>query len=152
MLSPLPSFFFNERRPRVSAKRSGTSIIITPDTQGGTTRSNFEIFKKKKKKNPSIFIKIHRHFCSSFPNLSIESIELFIISRFPRRAIVFFFVFFLSLSLFPPPIHSPRTTRYYESLYLFSSLNSAAMFMPQIFHIPVYIYIYIYKTILECKK
>lgn len=54
----------------------------------------------------------------------------------------FFVSLSLSVSLFPSSIHSPRTTRYYESLYLFSSLNSAAMFMLQIFHISVYVYIY----------
>lgn len=141
MLSPLPSFFFNERRPRVSAKRSGMSIIITPDTQGGTTRSNFEIFKKKKKKNPSIFIKIHRHFCSSFPNLSIESIELFIISRFPRRAIVFFCFFFSLFLSFPSP--HPLTT--YHSLlrvfvFIFFPEFSSDVHASNIPHSRIYIY------------
>lgn len=99
--------------------------------------------KSLKKKNLSIFIKIHRQFsapvsptCPSNPSNYLS----FLVSLVAQLR--FFVSLSLSVSLFPSSIHSPRTTRYYESLYLFSSLNSAAMFMLQIFHISVYVYIY----------
>lgn len=143
MLSPLPSFFFNERRPRVSAKRSGTSIIITPDTQGGTTRSNFEIFKKKKRKKIRRFLlKFTAISAPVFPTCPSNPSN-YLSFRVSLIAQLYFFCFFFSLSLSFPSPH-PLTT--YHSLlrvfvFIFFPEFSSDVHASNIPHSRIYIYI-----------
>lgn len=142
MLSPLPSFFFNERRPRVSAKRSDTSIIITPDTQGGTTRSNFEIFKKKRKKIRRFLLKFTAISATVFPTCPSNPSNYLSFRVSLVAQLYFFLFFFLSLSLSFPSPH-PLTT--YHSLlrvfvFIFFPEFSSDVHASNIPHSRIYIY------------